>query len=322
VILKNRSRIIASLVALAALAGRDAHADGFDARLYRPSSEANGIGTVDGAKAPDFGVVAPSIGSDLSIAPVTLSQGSQSNSVIDARFVVEPQVSIGAGSGFGLFARAPLIAGDAGRDVNGATLPGAGVLPPSLGVLVPILRNPLSDGRLAVRAEVAAPVGSMEEFRSDGQITARGSLNYGGYWYRTYVVGFAGGQLAPIRGVGDAQIGRAITGGGGLRYPLTRSLALFGSGEARFDVDLPQQSSGLISLGVEASSGHSVFRLLGSAGIRDVIGTPRAMVSLAWSFDLSKPPSFVEAHPMEQPPEPPTTIAQTNAPATRPRAPL
>jgi hypothetical protein len=321
VIFKNRGRIVAGLLALACFAERDAHADGFDARIFRPSSEANGIGTIDGARAPDFGVVAPSIASDLSVAPVTVDEGAQRNSVIDARWVVEPELAIGAGSSFGLFARVPVITGDAGRDANGAALPASGILPPALGMIVPILRNPLNDGRLVLRAEVAAPVGSMEEFRSDGQITARGSLNYGGYWHRAFALAFAGGQLAPMRGVGDAQLGRSINGGASLRYPLTESLALFGSGEARFDVDFTEQASGLISLGVQATSGHNVFRLLGGLGIRDVIGTPRAMISLAWSFDMSRPPTFMDPKPMEQIPEPQTST-QSAAAATGLRAPL
>jgi hypothetical protein len=303
--------MVAGLLTLASLAGRDARADGFDARIFRPSSEANGIGTIDGARAPDFGIVAPSVASDLSVAPVTVDEGAQRNSVIDARWVVEPEISIGAGSSFGLFARVPVITGDAGRDVNGAALPASGILPPSLGVIVPILRNPLNDGRLVLRAEVAAPVGSMEEFRSDGQITARGSLNYGGYWHGAYALAFAGGQLAPMRGVGDAQLGRSINGGASLRFPLNQSLALFGSGEARFDVDFTEQASGLVSLGVQATSGHSVFRLLGGLGIRDVIGTPRAMISLSWSFDMSLPPTFMYPKPMEQIPEPQTSNQNT-----------
>ena len=311
-------RIAASVLALTSFGG-DAHADGFDARIYRPSSEANGVGTIDGARAPDPGVVAPSIASDISVAPVTLEQGAQTNSVIQARWVVEPQLSVGIGSSFGVYARTPIIAGDWGRDVNGAPLPTSGLLPPSLGILIPITRNPLNDGRFALRAEVAAPIGSTEEFRSDGQVTARGALTYGGYWHRAYVLASAGGQLAPIRGVGDAQIGRAVTGGIALRLPVTAWIAAFGSIDTRFDVDIPGQSSGLVSLGAEVKSGHSIFRLLGSAGIRDVIGTPRAMISLAWSFDVSSPPAFMQSYPTE-PNAPPPIIGANSPQLTGPHA--
>jgi hypothetical protein len=313
-------RIAASVLALASFGG-DARADGFDARIYRPSSEANGVGTIDGVRAPDAGVVAPSIASDISVAPVTLEQGAQTNSVIQARWVVEPQLSVGIGSSFGLYARTPIIAGDWGRDVNGAPLPTTGILPPSLGILVPITRNPLNDGRFALRAEVAAPIGSTEQFSGDGQVTARGALTYGGYWHRAYVLTSTGGQLAPIRGVGDAQIGRALTSGVALRLPITAWIAAFGSADARFDIDVPDQSSGLVSLGAEVKSGHSIFRLLGSAGIRDVIGTPRAMVSLAWSFDVSAPPAFMQSYPAE-PTAPAPAIGASSAQSTGTRAQL
>jgi hypothetical protein len=302
------------VAALASLAGGDARADGFDARIFRPSSEADGVGTIDGARAPDSGVVAPSIGSDLSIAPVTLAQGSQTNDVINARWVVEPQLSVGVGANFGIYARAPVVAQDWGHDVNGAPLPGAGVLPPSLGVLVPLLRNPLNDGRFALRAEVAAPLGSTGEFRSDGEVTARGALTYGGYWHQAYVLAAVGGQLAPIRGVGDAQIGHSITAGVALRVPIGPRLSVFGSIDARFDMDFADQGSALVGLGVEAKSGHSIFRLLGAAGIRDVIGTPRGMIALSWSFDASRPPAFMQPMPMEPVPPPATTATSSDGP--------
>jgi hypothetical protein len=302
------------LGALASLAGGDARADGFDARIFRPSSEADGVGTIDGARAPDAGVLAPSIGSDLSIAPVTLAQGSQTNDVINARWVVEPQLSFGVGAAFGIYARAPVVAQDWGRDVNGAPLSAGGVLPPSLGLLVPIVRNPLNDGRFALRAEVTAPVGSTEEFRSDGTVTARGALTYGGYWHRAYVLAAVGGQLAPTRGVGDAQIGRAITGSVGLRVPINAWLSAFGSIDARFDVDFVDQASALVALGIEVKSGHSSFRLLGAAGIRDVIGTPRGMIALSWSFDVSRPPAFMQPVPVEPMPAPAPTGTSAEGP--------
>ncbi len=313
-------RLAASVVALASLAGGDARADGFDARIFRPSSEADGVGTIDGARAPDPGVVAPSIGSDVSIAPITLGQGSQTNDVINARWVVEPQLSFGVGAGFGVYARAPVVAQDWGREANGASLPGAGVLPPSLGVLVPIVRNPLDDGRFALRAEVAAPIGSTEEFRSDGEVTARGALTYGGYWHKAYVLAAVGGQLAPIRGVGDAQIGRSITGSVGLRIPINAWLSAFGSIDARFDMDFSDQGSALVGLGIEGRRDHSVFRLLGAAGIRDVIGTPRGMIALSWSFDVSRPPAFTQPMPVEPTP-PPSPMAASSAGLVR-HAPL
>lgn len=309
-------RLAASMVAaaLASLAGGDARADGFDARIYRPSSETDGVGTIDGARAPDAGVIAPSIGSDLSVSPVTLAQGSQSSSVVDARWVVEPQLSFGVGASFGLYVRAPVVAGDWGRDANGAPLSSTGILPPSLGVLVPIVRNPLNDGRLALRAEVTAPLGSMDEFRSDGQVTARAALTYGGYWHHAYVLAAVAGQLAPVRGIGDAQIGRAVTGSFGMRVPVNAWLSTFGSIEARFDVDFPDQGSALIGVGLEAKSGRSIFRLLGAAGIRDVIGTPRAMIALSWSFDVNRPPAFMQPMPVEETPVPSTAGTSSEEP--------
>jgi hypothetical protein len=331
VILKNRrvNRLVRcyhlalSALALLSLPEARAHADGFDARIYRPSSETNGIGTIDGARAPDPGVIAPSVASDLSVAPVTQQQGSLPNAGVDARLVVEPQLSLGLSSYFGIYARTPIIASDWGRDVNGATLPPAGILPPSLGLLVPIVRNPLNDGRFALRAEVSAPIGSQADFRGDGQVTARATLNYAGYWRGTYIVASAGGQLAPTRGLGDAQLGRAITGGVALRCPVTRTLSVFASIDSRFDIDFVDESSGLVSLGVEAKSGHSIFRLLGSAGIRDVIGTPRAMISLAWSFDMSAPPAFMQVQPVEPVPSPgPASTAASLDPAATSRGSL
>jgi hypothetical protein len=96
-----------------------------------------------------------------------------------------------------------------------------------------------------------------------------------------------------------------------MRVPMTAWISAFGSIDARFDVDFPDQASALVGLGLEAKSGHSIFRLLGAAGIRDVIGTPRAMISLAWSFDVSRPPAFMQPMPAEPTPQPATAGANS-----------
>jgi len=248
------ARIASSTAAALALfvATSAARADGFNARVYRTSSDAYGVGSLDGARAPNAGYIVPSVATDVAVAPVTLDHGGVRDDIVSARWVVEPQLTFGLGSSFGLYARAPFIARDWGNDVYGRPLPASGVLPPSLGVIVPLARDPRNDGRLALRLEAAAPIGTTEEMRGDGDVTGRAAFVYSGRWQRTTMLATVGGQLAPVRGIGEARIGRAITGGYALRVPLSSSLLAFGSVEVRFDVDVADQSSALAGLGLEA----------------------------------------------------------------------
>ncbi len=110
---------------------------------------------------------------------MTVYEGALHADIVAWRAAREPSVTIGLGSSFPFFARAPFVAADQGTDATGAPLPGPGVLPPVAGLLVPLYRQPLNAGRLALRVEVAAPLGSPEQFRGNGATTARALLVYG-----------------------------------------------------------------------------------------------------------------------------------------------
>ncbi|HEY2515670.1 MAG TPA: OmpA family protein [Polyangiaceae bacterium] len=299
------------------------HAEGFDARIYRPSSDMSGIGTLDGARAPVSGAFVASVASDAQLEPVVLRQGALRTDIVPWRVAVEPALTVGVGSQFALYARVPFVAADRGEDASGAALPGAGLLPPAVGVLVPLFREPRNEGHLSARLELAAPVGTPEQFRGDGSVTGRGTLLWGMNFDRTNLLVSLGGQAAPTRGVGDAQLGNAAFAGVGVRYPRDSDVAAVASVEARIDVTVPDQSSGLVSAGADIRVGDSYFRALAGAGVHDVIGTPSAMFSLAWVWDPHHAEPSAPWPTMEPPPAPPAPAPYVRAePAADPLPPL
>jgi peptidoglycan-associated lipoprotein len=316
--MRTSRTIFLAALALHALRSAPARAEGFDARVFRPSSDPSGIGTLDGAQAPASGSFVASVASDAQLEPVVLHQGTTRTDIVSWRVALEPALTVGLGSGFALYARVPFIAADRGQDVSGATLPEAGLLPPAAGALIPLFHEPRNEGRLAARIEIAAPVGTPEQFRGDGALTGRGSLLYGMNLDRARLLFSIGGQAAPVRGVGDARLGSAGFGGVGLRYPRVSDVAAIASVEVRVDATSPDQSSGLVAGGAELRVGDSCFRILAGAGIHDVIGTPSAMFSLAWVFDPRRPES-VAAPPTVEPPPP---IAAEPVAASRALPPL
>jgi hypothetical protein len=244
---------------LVVLSATTARAEGYNARPFRLALDPRGIGTIDGAHAPERGTATLAVGSDYLHGPLLLTGSSGTEALLRGRWVLEPALSVGLSSGFALFARAPFAVADSAIDRDGALTP-AGPFPPVLGGLVPLYRDPFTGSRLSLRAEMGLPIGDPASFRGDRTLTARPSLVYGGKLLGAFAVVSAGAWFGPTR---EAVGGTSVTAGVGARFPADGALA------ASFSLD-----------GRVEQSGRAHAALGGGIDVRIEGGSLRLMVGL------------------------------------------
>jgi hypothetical protein len=281
----------AALTACLAVLGR-ARAEGFEARAWRVATDPEGVGTLDGAHAPRSGSVVLALASDFAREPVSKRQAGVSDEPLAHRLSVEPAAVFGLPSMFAVIVRAPFVAHDKGYETSGRALATAGALSPSVGVLVPIARDAATDARVAARAQVAFPVGRQEAFRSDGAVTGRLGLVYGGPVGPVFTLLSGGLELAPSRGYQNATLSNALLAGVGIRVPRAPPVGAVASADARFQTDGSYRPSALASGGLDIRVGGTSVRALGGVGVGETAGTPRFWVGVAWTQSIELFPGF------------------------------
>lgn len=310
----------ASLVALLAVltvAPPLAAADGFDARVFRPTPDPAGIGTLDGARAPESSTLVASVESDAQLRPIVYDQGTAQTNILRERVVIEPALMLGLGSGFAAYARAPFIAHDSGVSASSEPLSSGGIGSPSVGAVVPLGYTPVIDARASLRGEITVPVGPPDQFRGEPSWSGRVSLDADAVVHDVGVLLDGGVHLAPTRGIGDAQLGNAVIAGAGVRYPARAAVSVIASFETRLDLHAGSFCA-LGGAGLEFHLAATGVRVFAAAGIHDIIGTPTALFSLALlepirlgpsSSPPSAPPSDGPAPPPAPPPPAPSPVA-------------
>jgi len=283
-----RRAVVVGAAAAAFSLAAGARAQGLQARIHRMTADASGVGTVDGAHAPESGTVLLGALSDFSRNPLMRGMDGITRDRLQYRLTVEPTAVFGLPSGFAITARVPFTAYDHGWKNDGASLPKSGLLSPSFAVLFPIVRYAPTDTRVSFRAEAYLPAGKQEYYRGEGGFAVRGELLYGGRIGPMFAVLSGGGYLAPTRTLDEATFKHAVLAGAGLRIPDKSAVAVIGSISSRFELEGAKELSALGSGGLELRFGETIIRsMIGSAG-GDTPGTPGlwAGFSLQQGIDL------------------------------------
>jgi hypothetical protein len=285
--------LAAALTAAVSLAPRTARAEGYSARYFHVAADARGLGTIDGARAPDPGTGELSIASDYLRGPLLLTGSNGTQALLTGRWVLEPGITLGLPSGFALFARAPFAVMDSGIDRTNDLTP-TGPFPPAFGGLVPLYRAPGTNARLSLRAEGTLPIGDASSFRGDDGMTARLSAVYGAPVLRSFALVSFGILFAPTRSTGTEQLGgTTATAGLAFRFPADAPTAAVVSTDWRVQTEGSHETTALGALGVDVRIGDATIRALAGAQTDFLADSPNLWFGLAWIQDARLAPAPV-----------------------------
>jgi hypothetical protein len=184
-----------------------------------------------------------------------------------------------------------------------------GPYPPSLGLLVPLWRDPFTDGHFAVRGEFTLPVGSSSSFRGDDAVTERATAVYGGPVGNTFAVLSVGGMLSPALTTSTGPVGGGtILTGLAFRIPREAPLACVVSAQGQFDTGGGNDMVGLGSLGLQFRTGSGTAQLLVGAQAHFDGTVPNAWFGIGW---VERASAFPDTTPSGGP------IGQATLPSSR-----
>jgi hypothetical protein len=261
---------------------RAARAEGYSARPFRLAVDRESVGTIDGAHAPAAGTLDVAVATDYVRGPLLLTGSDGTQALLSGRWVLEPAITLGLPSAFALYGRLPFAVLDTGIDRTG-DLTTTGLFPPIVGGLVPLHRDPRSNGRLSLRAEATLPMGDSSSFRGDDAMTGRVGLVYGGPLLGAFTVVSAGAVFAPARSEwADPIGGTSVVVGAAARYPAAARMGVVISVDSRVQTAGQNEVIALASGGVDLHIGGASLRALAGAQTDFQSGTTNVWLGLAW----------------------------------------
>jgi hypothetical protein len=265
-----------------------ARAEGLSGRTWNLSTDPGGIGTVQGAHAPEQGTVVMGLGADYLRSPISHEHKGIAHDLLQSRLTLEPSLVFGLPSAFSLSIRVPVATYDKGFRTDGAEVDRSGIGSPGIGVLIPLVRSASTDTRVSVRGELVLPVGSQKDYRNDGGFAGRGELVFGGPVGPLFMVFSGGALIAPARMLEAARLNDAIVAGAGVRLPDKSPIALIGSIQARVEIQGDHDAYGLAAGGVELRLGSTFLRGMIGSGAGDTVTTPKFWMgfSILQAIDL------------------------------------